>query len=161
MKFLVIIYFLAEIYQASPLFKIDHELIKNYNLYEFEDFDIKNEISNKKIDDSVLENSKIAIDSILNENSDEKKNLLFFMDSNQNEIRNLFEFIITNIVDKTNRFNKSIKQDSLNFIILLQSIFKKFKKIKIFKSMRPNFVKYLINYLNQVLITQYSNNLNF
>ncbi|RNA37684.1 vacuolar sorting-associated 33B [Brachionus plicatilis] len=83
---------------------IDHDLM-NYNLYESADFEYKNVIKNVKKDGSVLENSKEAIDSILNRDEIDKNNLFYSFNMDKNQINKLFEFIINKMTFNDIDFN--------------------------------------------------------
>lgn len=100
---------------------------------------------------TIFDNSKIALDNLL-QNSNDKK-LLFNLKKDFNE-NNLLEFITRNIIDS----NSENREESVEFLNLMERILIKYEteknKKKTYQEMSPNFIKYLIFYLNFVLDTQ-------
>lgn len=147
MKFLFIIQLLTGILFLNNCSIIDDSL--NVNMYDYVNNVYNNAIKNDRIDGSVLENSRETINSFFNTEKFDKNNLFYIINSENNQIIKFFELIISMISDKSNYFDKKIKQDSIHFLIFLQSIFRKNEKK--LTSIRPNFIKYLIYYLENIL----------
>lgn len=127
----------------------------NVNMYNYVDYDYKNEIKNYQVANSILENSKEAISSFFSKEKFDKNNLFYIINSEKKQITNFFELIINMIGDKFHNFDKTIKLDSIHFLIFLQSIFRKNEKK--LTSIRPNFIKYLIYYLEKNLKEKHLN----
>ncbi|CAF0708876.1 unnamed protein product [Brachionus calyciflorus] len=108
-------------------------------------------IFDNTLNNTVLENSKQALNSFMMDIDTENKNLFYSSDKNINIENNLLEFMTENLLDTNNKFDPSLKEDTLEFFDLFQKIFNKYQKVKNLKNVSPNFTKYLIFYLSKIL----------
>lgn len=135
-----------------------HSIIKLYNTYLLDSEAPKQEDQNfeNTLNDTVFENSKSALNFFLSSYGENKALFYSHPGLSQNSLSRLdenkiLEFIAGNIVDDPGVFDNGIKQDSIEFLKLFQKILAKYDKKKNVEKMSPNFIKYLIFYLKNVL----------